>query len=139
MRGGVLVGGGVGVAGRDGTGTAVVGGGVVGGGAVGAAVAGAVGVGVLGEPSGDADAPRGEGVGAGAGLSVEITSGALVGELLLAGCAAPRASCVRLKPARARATARDGPRRTYRVKEARPPWPAARPAGFPTRPPTLGR
>ena len=33
---------------------------------------------------------------------------------------------VRLKPTRTRPTASEGPRRTYKVKDARPPWPRAR-------------
>jgi hypothetical protein len=48
----------------------------------------------------------------------------------------PAASRVRLNPARARATASEGPRRTYKVKDARPPWPRARSTCFPWSAPT---
>jgi len=49
------------------------------------------------------------------------------------------ASRVRLNPARTRPTASDGPRRTYKVKDARPPWPGARSPDFPSGTPTPGR
>jgi hypothetical protein len=122
----VLVGGGVGVAGSDGGG-ATVGEFVLAGGAVGATVGGADGVDVFGSgvAGGDAVAPPGAEV-RGAGLPVEITTGAVVGVLLASG-GAPllAASRVKLKPARARPTASEGPRSTYKVKDARPPRPAA--------------
>jgi hypothetical protein len=51
---------------------------------------------------------------------------------------APSASRVRLKPASATATARDGPRRTYRVKDARPRRSRAGSLDFPC-PPMSGR
>jgi hypothetical protein len=47
---------------------------------------------------------------------------------------APTASRVRLNPTSARPTARDGPRRTYSVKDARPRWPRARSLDFPCAP-----
>ena len=54
------------------------------------------------------------------------------------GGAAPPASRMTLNPASATPIASDGPRSTYRVKEARPVWPEARPPGFPSIP-TPGR
>jgi hypothetical protein len=51
---------------------------------------------------------------------------------------APSASRVRLKAASARPTARDGPRRTHSVKDARPRRLRARSLDFPC-PPMLGR
>ena len=136
--GGVLAGGGV----SEGAGGAV-GEKVVDGGAVGAAVAGAA-VGPDVRVSGVAGAVA-TGLGRGAvsgaaGPVVELASGdavAVPGRSL--GAWWLPASRVRLNPASATATASDGPRSTYRVKEARLPWPSARSPGFPTCPPTPGR
>jgi hypothetical protein len=55
------------------------------------------------------------------------------------GVACPLESRVRLlNPARATPIASDGPRSTYRVKEARPAWPRARPPDFPSYPTLVG-
>jgi hypothetical protein len=65
-------------------------------------------------------------------------AGALVGDALAPpGAIALALSCVRPKPASATPTAREGPRRTYKVKEARPRWPGARSIDFPSSAPTL--
>jgi len=133
---GVLVGTGVGVGGSVGAGGRV-GELVAAGGAVGGAVGGgggadvrvsAVAVGVADRPvvgdAGDAAAPL---VGVGDAVTDAEGSGCSFG---------PPLSCITLNPARARPTASDGPRSTYKVKDARPPWPRPRP-GFPSNPPTL--
>ena len=136
---GVLVGIGVGVAGSDGTG-GTVGEFVAAGGAVGAAV-GATGgaeVRVSGVAFGVADVPVAGDVGdaaaplLGVGEAVAVPEGS-------GGRWGPPASRMRLNPARARPTASDVPRSTYKVKEPRPPWPRPRSPGFPSGPPTLGR
>lgn len=122
---GVLVGGGVGVAGSDGG--ASVGGAAVGGGAVGAAVAGAGGVGVrVSEVGGGVWEVAGAGVddrGA-AGPVVGLVRGdAVAGLGESVGGFGLAASRVTLNPARARPTASEGPRRTYKAKDALPRWP----------------
>jgi hypothetical protein len=126
---------------------AVVGGFVAAGGAVGGAVGGVVGADVgrtvcadvrgSGVLAGVTD-PAGSGEAIGSAGPVRGTSDGDAVALLGAGELAPTASRVRLKPARATPTASEGPRRTYRVKDARPRWPRARSFDFPC-PPTLGR
>jgi hypothetical protein len=137
---GVLLDSGVEVAGNEGGGV-TVGETVVGGGAVGAAVAGADGgdVRVPGVADGVAEAAE-AGVAGDVGPPVGDASGELVavfGESA-GGCGLP-ASGVALNPARASPTASDGPRRTYKVKDARPLRPEALSPGLPSSPPTLGR
>ncbi len=141
---GVGVGGGDGVGGgSDGVGGATVGEVVPGGGAVGAAVAGTDGAGVRvpGVATGLAEAAGAGAVEDGAEPLVGVASGdvvAVVGESAGACWLLPE-SRVRLNPARARPTASEGPRRTYKVKEARPRWPEALSLCLPSSPPTLGR
>jgi hypothetical protein len=123
--GGVLVDTGVGVGRSDEPGAV---GALVAGGAVGAAVGAGDGVAVRvwRVATGVAEAAGAPDVGW-AELLVGVTSGdaAPVGEELPANGRRP-VSRVRLNPASTRPTARDGPRRTYNVKDARPPWPRAR-------------
>jgi hypothetical protein len=136
---GVLVGMGVGVAGSDGAG-AKVGESVAAGGAVGAAV-GATGgaeVRVSGVAFGVADVPVAGDVGDAAAPLLGVGDAVAAPEGP-GGSWGPPASRIRLNPARARPTASDGPRSTYKVKEARPPWPRPRSPGFPSGPPTPGR
>jgi hypothetical protein len=135
---GVLVGIGVGVGGSDGAG-ASVGAFVAAGGAVGAAVGatdGAV-VRVSGVAFGVADAPVAGEVGDAAAPLLAV--GDAVAAPDGSGGRPAALSRMMLKPARARPTASDGPRSTYKVKEARPPWPRPRLPGFPSSPPTPGR
>ena len=131
--GGVFVASGVGGAESDGTG-AIVGevvcvGAAVGAGAVGAADGVAVRAAVA---LGDVAAGPGNVCG---GIDPGIEGEAVEGKGDALGVDWPPASRIRLNPARASAIASDGPSSTYRVKEARPAWPKARPPGFPSRPP----
>jgi hypothetical protein len=144
---GVLVGTGVGetvgaaVSGFVTTGGAVgaaVGGFVAAGGAVGGGVGACVDVrGSLVVPGSIDPAEPGDvsGFAGPATGTADGDAGAALGAALFASTA----SRVRLKPASARATASDGPRSTYSVKDARPAWPRARSVDFPSIPPTLGR
>ncbi|OLC09406.1 MAG: hypothetical protein AUH39_04565 [Chloroflexi bacterium 13_1_40CM_67_9] len=117
----MLVGGGV----SEGAGGAV-GESVAGGGAVGAAVAGAADGGrVRGSAvAGDVAAGPGRTIGGVAEAVVELAGGETVAEACgWPGVWRPPVSRVTLNPASATATASEGPRSTYRVKEARPPRP----------------
>jgi hypothetical protein len=141
-RVGVLVGSGVGGVETDGTG-AIVGGFVGGfvrvGGAVGAATEGdAVGVAVRASvPPGSVIAGPGNVCGGfePPGDDPDGDELAAAGASLGLGVALSR---VKLNPARATPTASDGPRSTYRVKEARPVWPRAWPPDFPSLPTPAG-
>jgi hypothetical protein len=132
---------GVGVGGSDGV-DAV--GALVAGGAVGAAVGATVGatdgveVREFSVAAGVAEAAGTPDAWGWTEPSVAVASGdaAGVGEVSPATGRMP-VSRVRLNPARTRPTASDGPRRTYKVKDARPPWPRARSRDFPSSAPTL--
>ena len=74
------------------------------------------------------------------GLALGATDGDTVGAAVTSdsGALSRGVSRVRLNPARARPTASDGPRRTYKVNEVRPPWPDGRfSKGLLPRAPTL--
>jgi hypothetical protein len=148
---GVAVGEAMGEGVGDGVGAAL-GNGV--GGGVGAAVEGGVGAGVCGGvgategtelrvsdvAKGEAEALDAGEAWVSAGLAIGVTKGNAVGISVESGCAgrSRRASRVRLKPARARPTASDGPRSTYSVNDARPAWPDVRSLrDLPPRAPTL--
>jgi hypothetical protein len=139
-RVGVLVGSGVGGVETDGTG-AIVGGFVGGfvrvGGAVGAATEGeAVGVAVrVSVPPGSVIAGPGNVCGGFEPPGDDGDALAPAGVSLGLGVVLSR---VKLNPARATPTASDGPRSTYRVKEARPVWPRALPPDFPSLPTPAG-
>jgi hypothetical protein len=127
---GVAVGAGLGVA----AGAAVI---------VGVAVQSAVGIAarVSVEAGGDGGAPWAGELDA-PGLAGGVVDGDAVGLPVELGWgpASLTALRVRLKPARASATATDGPRSTCRVKEPRPRWPETLlPDGVPSRPPIVGR
>jgi len=128
--GGVLVGAGVGGVETDGSGA--VGGGVGAGVAAGVTTdAVAVGAAVRASVAlGSVAAGPGWVWDGGDAFVGEADGDAVAGTLL--GGSSLTVSRVRPNPARTMPTARDGPRRTYRVKEARPAWPKAWPPDFPS-------
>jgi hypothetical protein len=132
---GVLVGSGVGGAEMEGAGR-VAGDVDCAGGADGAALGGGGGV-AVGAVDTAGGVPAGPGrISRGGAAVVDVSLGDLVaGATVCRGASCPAASRLRLKPASATPTAREGARSTYRVKEARPLWPKARPSSFPSRPP----
>jgi hypothetical protein len=139
---GVAVGPGVGGAETDGIGAIVgdvvgVGDTSGGGGAVGVAAEGeAVGMAVrVSVGCGEVAARPGRTCGAGDPAVADGAGEPLAGAGDPLGEASLLTLRVRLNPARATAIAREGPRSTYRVKEARPAWPIARPPAIPSRPP----
>ena len=107
------------------------------GAAVGADVVWIVGVGVVVPAvfTGVPDPPAAGEVGS-AGPARGTLDGDAVGSPAIAG-KRPKSPRVRLYPASASPTAREGPRRTYSVKDPRPFWPRARALDFPAGAPTL--
>jgi hypothetical protein len=136
-RAAVLVGVGVGGVDTDGTGGRLGAGVRVGaevgpadgGGAVGVADGGAVEAGGVAAGPGSVCGADPSGDGCGADGEAVVRAGRSPGR------APPLSPWVSLYPANAIAIASEGPRSTYKVKEARPVWPKARSPGFPTRPP----
>jgi hypothetical protein len=110
---------------------AAVGGCVTTGGTVGACVGRKDDVGVRRSGTAAVGAVVGS-TGPGSGMTTEGSADPKTGDAD-AGCP-PTASRVTLNPTSTTPMASAGPSSTYTVKEARPPWPGAWPATFPSQP-----